>query len=77
MLAVIITCIVLLPIIGLAFYAMHRSKLGRFKISATLLKFLSFSIEVESDDHQGEPRSVRGDGRPGKLPGNGQTYLDQ
>jgi hypothetical protein len=45
---------VLLPIVGLAFYAMHRSKPGRFKLSANLLKLFSLSIEVESDDHRGE-----------------------
>ena len=50
MLAVIITCIVLLPIIGLAFYAMHRSKPSRLKLSASLLRLFSFSIEVESQD---------------------------
>jgi hypothetical protein len=53
-LAVVITCVVLLPIAGLAFYAMHRSKPTRLKLSASLLKLFSFSIEVESDDHRGE-----------------------
>ena len=48
MLAAAIICIVLLPIVALAFYAMHRSKPGRLKLSATLLKLASFSIEVEA-----------------------------
>lgn len=49
-LAVILTCFVLIA--GLAFYAMHRAKPGRFKLSATLLKFASFSIEVEAQDER-------------------------
>jgi hypothetical protein len=67
----VITCVVLLPIVGLAFYAMHRSRPTRLKLSASLLKLFSFSIEVESDDHREEPRPVRGDGEPRKLPGTG------
>ena len=34
-LAIVITCIVLLPIAGLAFYAMHRSKPSRLKLNAS------------------------------------------
>jgi hypothetical protein len=49
-LPVVITCVVLLPIAGLAFYAMHRSKPSRLKLSASLLRLFSFSIEVESQD---------------------------
>ena len=48
----VIICAVLIA--GLAFYAMHRSKPSRLKLSANLLKLFSFSIEVESDDHRGE-----------------------
>jgi len=54
-LAVIIVCIVFLPIAGLALYAMRRSKPSRLKLSATLLKLFSFSIEVESRDDRAEP----------------------
>jgi hypothetical protein len=51
-LALAVTCVVLSPIAGLAFYAMHRSKPSRLKLSATLLKLASFSIEVESQDER-------------------------
>jgi hypothetical protein len=45
---VVIICAVLVA--GLVFYAMHRSKPSRLKLSANLLKLFSFSIEVESQD---------------------------
>jgi hypothetical protein len=52
MLTLVITCVALVLITGLAFYAMHRSKPSRLKLSATLLKLASFSIEVESVDER-------------------------
>lgn len=39
-------------IAALVFYAMHRSKPSSLKLSASLLKLFSVSIEVESDDHR-------------------------
>jgi hypothetical protein len=61
-LSVIITCVVLLPIVGLAFYAMHRSKPSRLKLSASLLRLFSFSIEVESQaERQGRELPVMTD----------------
>ena len=50
MLAVILTCVALVA--GLAFYAMLRSKPSRFKLSASVLKLASFSIEVEAQDER-------------------------
>jgi hypothetical protein len=41
--------VIVLAVSGLAFYAM-RSKVTRLKLSASLLKLASFSIEVESQD---------------------------
>ena len=60
-LAVVLTCVLLAA--ALAFYAMHRSKPSRLKLSATLLRLFSFSIEVESDDYHREelPPSVSED----------------
>jgi hypothetical protein len=51
-LAVVLTGVVLVA--GLVFYAMHRSKPSRLKLSASLLKLFSISIEVESDDRRAE-----------------------
>jgi hypothetical protein len=55
--------VAVLAVSGLAFYAMHRSKPRRLKLSASLLKLASFSIEVESQDSRqgGElpPRGTR------------------
>lgn len=48
MLAMVVIVVVVLAVSGLALYAM-RSKV-RLKVSASLLKLASFSIEVESDD---------------------------
>lgn len=57
MLAVVLTTVVLIA--GLVFYAMHRSKPSRLRLSATLLKLFSISIEVESDDRRRElPRAA-------------------
>lgn len=53
-LAMVVIVVVVLAVSGLAFYAMHRSKPSRLKLSASFLKLASFSIEVESQDrHQG------------------------
>jgi hypothetical protein len=55
-LAMIVIIVVIFAVSGLAFYAMHRSKPSRLKLSASLFKLASFSIEVESRDgrHVGE-----------------------
>jgi hypothetical protein len=50
MLAAVIITVVLIA--GLVFYAI-RSK-TRLKVTASLLKLASFSIEVESDGRRGE-----------------------
>ena len=63
MLAMVVIIIVVLAVCSLALYAMHRSKPSRLKLTASLLKVASFSIEVESrDERQG-----------GELPTNGDT----
>jgi hypothetical protein len=52
--------IVILPVLALVFYVVHRSKPGRFRLSATLLKLVSINIEVDAQD---KPREL-----PGKQP---------
>ena len=54
MLALWITCIVVLPVLALVFYVVRRSKPGRFRLSATLLKLLSINIEVDAQDKPDE-----------------------
>lgn len=54
MLAVLLVCIVVLPVLGLVFYVVHRIKPGRFRLSATLLKLVSISIEVDAQDKPDE-----------------------
>jgi len=64
-LTVILVCVVLIAALG--FYAMHRSKLGRFRLSASFLKVCTFSIEVDSQDDQAERELSPGvDGTEGK-----------
>jgi hypothetical protein len=46
----VVIIVLVLAVTGLTFYAMHRSKPSRLKVSASLLKLASFSIEVESQD---------------------------
>jgi hypothetical protein len=55
-LAIVAVIIIIIAVCVLALYAMHRSKPSRLKLSASLLKLVSFSIEVESQDgrHGGE-----------------------
>ena len=55
MLALWITCVVVLPVLALVFYVVRRSKPGRFRLSATLLKLMSITIEVDSED---KPREL-------------------
>jgi hypothetical protein len=54
MLALWITCIVVLPVLALVFYVVHRSRPGRFRLSATLLKLVSINIEVDAQDKPDE-----------------------
>ena len=54
LLAAVITIISIFLLTGLLFYAMHRSKPSRLRLSASVLKLVSFSIQVESDDRRGE-----------------------
>lgn len=53
-LALWITCIVVLPVLALVFYVVRRSKPGRFRLSAKLLKVLDISIEVDAQDKPDE-----------------------
>jgi hypothetical protein len=46
----VIMVVLVLAVSSLALYAMHRSKPSRLKLSASLLKLASFSIEIESQD---------------------------
>ena len=48
----IIVIVVILAVSGLALYAMHRSKPSRLKLTASILKLVSFSIEIESQDER-------------------------
>ena len=52
MLAMVVIVVVVLAVTSLALYAMHRSKPSRLKLTASLLKLASFTIEVESDDRR-------------------------
>lgn len=55
-----VACVVL--VVALAFYAMYRSKPSRLKLSANLLRLVSFSIEVESrDERVGRELPTKGD----------------
>jgi hypothetical protein len=49
-LALWITCIVVLPVLALVFYVVHRSKPGRFRLTAKVLKLLDITIEVDGQD---------------------------
>jgi hypothetical protein len=67
----LVVIVVVLSVFGLVFYAMHRSKPSRLKLTASFLKLASFSIEVESKDvWQGAegPSSLR-DSPSGELRG--------
>jgi hypothetical protein len=58
MLPLWITCIVVLPVLALVFYVVRRTKPGRFRLSAKVLKLLDISIEIDGHD------------KPDELPGN-------
>jgi hypothetical protein len=46
--------IVVLPVLALVFYVVHRSRPGRFRLSMTLLKLVCISIEVGAQDEPDE-----------------------
>ena len=51
MLAVLITCIVVLPVLALVFYVVHMIKPGRFRLSIEGgWKQIKLSIEVDGRD---------------------------
>ena len=52
MLPLWITCVIVLPVLALVFYVVRRSKPGRFRLSATLLKLVSINIEVDAQDNR-------------------------
>lgn len=65
MLALVIICIVILPVLALVFYVVHKSKPGRFRLSATLMKLISINIEVDAaEPTKLPPRTAE----PEKLP---------
>jgi hypothetical protein len=49
-----ITSIVVLPVLALFFYVVSRSQPGRFRLSATLLRLVSISIEVDAQEKPDE-----------------------
>ncbi len=61
MLALWITCIVVFSVLALVFFVVSRTKPGRFRLGATLLKLVSISIEVDAQD--------KADELPGNEPG--------
>jgi hypothetical protein len=65
-LSVYAICVVFLSIVGLAFFVVYRSKPGKFKLSANVLKFVSFSIEVESQDQRQARELPPGSGGTGE-----------
>jgi hypothetical protein len=60
-LAMVVIVTVVFAVSCLALYAMHRSKPSRLKLSASLVKLASFSIEVESQDGCQSDRPLGGD----------------
>jgi hypothetical protein len=56
-LAIWITCIVVLPVLALVFYVVRCSKPGRFRLTVKLLRLLDIGIEVDAQD------------KPDELPG--------
>jgi hypothetical protein len=63
-LALEITCVVVLPILALVIYVVWRTKPGRFRLSATLLKLVSINIEIDAED------------RPRELPAASESAVD-
>jgi hypothetical protein len=63
-LAIWITCIVVLPVLALVFYVVRRSKPGRFRLTVKLLKLLDIGIEVDAQANADEPPPLN----PGPAP---------
>jgi hypothetical protein len=57
-LALWITCIVVLPVLALVFYVVRRSRPGRFRLTVKLLKLLDIGIEVDSEGKPDLPPAV-------------------
>ena len=63
MLAVEITYIVVLPVLALVFYVVRRSKPGRFRLSATLLKLVSINTKSTRRTIRANCPGTSGNGR--------------
>jgi hypothetical protein len=49
-LALWITCIIVLPVLALVFYVVRLSKPGRFRLTAKVLRLLDITIEIDGQD---------------------------
>jgi hypothetical protein len=69
-LAMVVIVFIVFAVSGLALYAMHGGKPVRLKLSASLLKLATFSVEVDSaDDRQAVKASARSSrSRPSSPP---------
>jgi hypothetical protein len=69
----VVVIVIVVAVSGLVLYAMHRSKPSRLKLTASLLKLVSFSIEVESQDDRQRELPVKKDDLDSKAPGVGHV----
>jgi hypothetical protein len=53
-LAVLGSCVVILAVIGLGFYAVGKMRPGSFRVRTTLLRMFSFTMEIESSGAVGK-----------------------
>jgi hypothetical protein len=60
MLAVLGSCVVILAVIGLGFYAVQKMRPGSFRMRTTLMRMFSFSMEIESSGSTREPSDGTG-----------------
>jgi hypothetical protein len=55
MIAVLASGFVILAVLGLGFYAVHRMRPGSFRLRTSVLRLFSFSMEIESPGMTGKP----------------------
>jgi hypothetical protein len=69
----VLAVVIVVLIAALVFYAMRRSKPLRLKLTATVLKLASFSIEVEAQDERPERELPQSGEQDRKTPDSSVT----
>jgi hypothetical protein len=50
-----ITCVIILPVLGLGYFTVHKMRPGSFRVQTSVWRVFSFRLEIESTDITPKP----------------------